>query len=184
MNAKDYTGIRGERIALVRLSEVCRDDDLPFFEAHFLGDKHPLFDALVELVGVSHATPYFFAQVKATRLGYTSENRLRVEVAKDDVRKMARFPAPAYVIGVDEKGEKAFVVAVVAGMEKKISSLNTAHPLNRETLRRLWDEVREYWQCRRMERNTTAFSNEVTPCQSSSIDNPSSPGEPPPSPSS
>jgi hypothetical protein len=114
MDKKDHMWMRGENISFVRLTEVCQADDLPYFIPHFLGDKCPLFDILVELVGAGEKTPYFFAQVKSTRLGYSKKsNRLRVEVSKDDVVRMVNYPAPTYVIGIDEKGEKAFIVAVV-----------------------------------------------------------------------
>src|SRR4051794_4787549 len=108
MHKKDHMGRRGETISFVRLTEVCQANDMPSFLPHFLGDKCPLFDILVELVGAGDKTPYFFAQVKSTRLGHNTKSRLRVEVPKDDVLKMARYPAPTYVIGVDEKEEKAF----------------------------------------------------------------------------
>src|SRR5262245_51095135 len=113
-------GRRGENISFVRLTEVCQAKDLPYFVPHFLGDKCPLFDVLVELVGAGVKTPYFFAQVKSTRLGYNGKKRLRVEVAKGDVLQMVQYPAPTYVVGIDEPQEKAYVVAVVTGMSQKL----------------------------------------------------------------
>jgi hypothetical protein len=150
MHKKDHLGRRGEIIAFVRLTEVCQANDLPYFVAHFLGDKCPLFDALVELVGAGQKTPFFFAQVKATREGYNTKGRLKVEVAKSDVVGMVLYPAPTYVIGIDERQEKAYIVAVHGGMNRKISSLNTAYPLNCTTLKQLWDEVKDYWKDREM----------------------------------
>lgn len=159
MSPKDHLGKRGESIAFVRLTEVCQANDLPYFLPHFLGDKAPLFDALVELVDAGKSTPLFFAQVKSTREGYQANGRLKVEVAKEDVEKMVKYPAPTYVIGVDEKQEKAYVVAVLGDMETKISSLSTAHPLNCGTLKMLWEEVRDYWKDKSMERKTSSFPN-------------------------
>src|SRR4051794_9045051 len=124
MHPKDHLGMRGEYLAFTRLTEVCQLDDLPYFVPHFLGDKCPLFDALVELVNAGNQTPYFFAQVRGTRNGYNSRGRLKVEVARSIVVAMIRYLAPPYVIGIDERNEKAYVVAVHAGMEKKISSLS------------------------------------------------------------
>jgi hypothetical protein len=72
---------------------------------------------------------------------------------------MVLYPAPTYVIGIDEMEEKAYVVAAAAGMNKKISSLSTANPLNRDTLKLLWEEVRDNWKDRDMEQKTTAFAN-------------------------
>jgi hypothetical protein len=159
LSRKDHLGRRGENIAFARLAEVCQADDLPYFVPYFLGDKCPLFDAVVELVAAGDKTPYFFAQVKATRAGYNTKGRLKVEVPKSDVVGMVHYPAPTYVIGIDEKQEKAYVVAVHAGMDKKISSLNTAHPLNCTTLKELWDEVRDYWKDKDMTQKTSRFEN-------------------------
>ena len=159
LSKKDHMGMRGENISFVRLTEVCQPNELPYFIPHFLGDKCPLFDALVELVGPGDRTPYFFAQVKSTRLGYNANKRLRVEVPKDDVLKMVLYPAPTYVIGIDELQEKAYVIVVNTGMSKKITSLSTAHPVNCTTLKLLWDEVRDYWKDKDMEQRESAFVN-------------------------
>lgn len=159
LSKKDHLGRRGESIAFVRLTEVCRDSDLPYFVPHFLGDKCPLFDALVELVDADGATPFFFAQVKATREGYNNKGRLKVGVPKEDVIGLSRYPAPTYVIGIDERQEKAFVVAVLSSMNQQLSSLNTGHELNCTTLQLLWDEVRSYWGGKDMVRKQSRFTN-------------------------
>jgi hypothetical protein len=159
LSRKDHLGKRGENIAFLRLAEVCQAGDLPYFLPHFLGDKCPLFDALVELVGAGDKTPYFFAQVKATREGYNTKGRLKVEVKKADVIGMVLYPAPTYVIGIDEKLERAYIVAVHGNMSKKISSLNVAHPLDCVTLEHLWDEVKDYWKDKDMTQKTSRFLN-------------------------
>jgi hypothetical protein len=159
LSRKDHLGRRGENIAFVRLTEVCQANDLPYFVPYFLGDKWPLFDALVELVGTGNKTPFFFAQVKATRAGYNAKGRLKVEVAKSDVLGIVLYPAPTYVIGIDERQERAYVVAVHGAMNRKISSLSTAHELNPTTLKQLWDEVRDYWKDKDMAQKTSRFTN-------------------------
>lgn len=158
LSRKDHLGRRGESIAFVRLTEVCQAD-APYFLPHFLGDKCPLFDALVELVGTGDKPAYFFAQVKATSEGYNAKGRLRVEVKKSAVLGLVRFPAPTYVIGIDEQQERAFIVAVCGDMNRKITSLNAAHELNAGTLKALWDEVRDYWKGKDMERRSSRFPN-------------------------
>ena len=36
-------------------------------------------------------------------MGYTAEeNRLRVQVTQDDIDRMVAYPAPTYVVGIDE----------------------------------------------------------------------------------
>jgi hypothetical protein len=159
LSKKDHLGRRGEFIAVLRLTQVCQANDLPYFVPHFLGDKCPLFDALVELVDAGDTTLFFFAQVKATRKGRNKKGRLKVEVKKSDVIGMVRYPAPTYVIGIDEPQEKAYIVAVYGAMNKKISSLSTAHELNSTTLKHLWDEVREYWKAKDMAQKTSQFVN-------------------------
>jgi hypothetical protein len=162
MGIADFIGGRGQAIAYIHLSRVCREGDLPYFWPHFLGEKCETFDFLVELVDAGDKTPFFFVQVKATRKEYTRSQtppRLRVEVAEKDVRRMSSFPAPTYVIGVHEEDERAFVVSVHGDMREAIPSITTGHELTNETLKRLWDEVREFWQARDMTRPTSQFLN-------------------------
>jgi hypothetical protein len=162
MRRTDYIGSRGEYIASVRLTEVCRKDDFPYFVTRPLGDKCPTFDLLVKLVGAGHRTPFFFAQVKATRRGYTkwdAQPRLRVAVSSKDVRRMVLWPAPTYVVAVDEEQERAFIVGVYGKMREPITSVTTANELNCRTLKRLWDEVKAYWRERNMGHKHSCFTN-------------------------
>src|SRR5262249_49774954 len=153
----DEVGARGEAIAYARLTEAFQKNGRSYFLPHFLGDKCPTFDYLVELVGAGRRQLFFFAQIKATRAGYTTATpppRLKARIKASDVRRMSLSPAPTYVIAVDEPAERAFVVCVYGDMADAISSITTAHELNGPTLRRLWDEVREYWRHRNMRRKT------------------------------
>ena len=70
MGNADFIGGRGEAIAFARLTKVCRDDDVPFFWPHYLGEKSQTFDYLVELVDAGESTPYFFVQVKKTHVAF------------------------------------------------------------------------------------------------------------------
>jgi hypothetical protein len=166
MGIADFIGGRGQAIAYAHLSRVCREGDLPYFWPHFLGEKCETFDFLVELVDAGDKTPFFFVQVKATRKDYTRSQtppRLRVEVAEKDVRRMCSFPAPTYVVGVHEEDERAFVVSVHGDMREAIPSITTGHELTNESLKRLWDEVREFWQARDMTQPTSQFLNGGAP---------------------
>jgi hypothetical protein len=112
----DIIGGRGQAIAATRLTRICRDDDVPYFWPQFLGDKCPLFDFLVELLGTADLPPFFFVQVKTSRKALTrKDGRLRIDVDAPDVRKMSSYLAPAYVVGVYEPDERAFVISVQAG---------------------------------------------------------------------
>jgi hypothetical protein len=163
MGITDFIGGRGEAIAFARLVRVCRTDaDLPYFWPHYLGEKCETFDFLVELVDADERTPFFFVQVKATRKEFTKTQkppRLRVEVSQKDVRRMVAYPAPTYVVGVHEVEERAFIISVHGTMAEAIPSITTAHELTCETLQRLWDEVRAFWQGREMARSASAFLN-------------------------
>jgi hypothetical protein len=163
MGITDFIGGRGEAIAFARLARVCRTDtDLPYFWPHYLGEKCATFDFLVELVDAGERTPFFFVQVKATRKDYTKAQtapRLRVEVSATDVRRMVAYPAPTYVIGVHEDEERAFLISVHGAMGEAIPSITTAHELTCDTLQRLWEEVRDFWQGREMSRSASFFLN-------------------------
>lgn len=162
MGKSDFVGGRGEAIAFTRLTRICRADDLPYFWPHYLGEKCPAFDFLVELIDAGEKTPFFFVQVKSTRKEYTKTQtppRLRVEVSDTDVQRLAAFPAPTYVVGVHEKDERAFVVSVYGEMREAIPSITTGHELTCDTLKLLWDEVWEFWHGRDMTRTTSRFTN-------------------------
>jgi len=162
MGKTDYIGGRGEAIAFARLSKPCRAIGLPYFWPHPLGEKCETFDLLVELVDAGEMTPFFFVQVKTTQQAYTksqSPPRLRVKIERADVVRMATFPAPTYVVGVHERDERAFVVAVLVRMGEAIPSITTGHELTSTTLKSLWDEVSNYWRTRHAPQTTSRFLN-------------------------
>ena len=57
MRMRDFIGNRGQSLAHARLTEMCRKNTMPYFDAHFLGDKCPTFDFLVELIGAGERRP-------------------------------------------------------------------------------------------------------------------------------
>jgi Domain of unknown function (DUF4365) len=163
MEITDFIGGRAEAIAFARLVRICRTDpDLPYFWPHYLGEKCETFDFLVELVDAGESTPFFFVQVKATRKDLTSTQtppRLRVEVSEKDIRRMVAYPAPTYVIGVHEPEERAFIISIHGTMSDDLPSISTGHELTCDTLRRLWEEVRDFWQVRDRARQSSSFPN-------------------------
>ncbi len=162
MGQADFIGGRGEAIAFMWLSRVCREDNLPYFWPHYLGEKCQTFDFLVELVDAGEKTPFFFVQVKSSRKAYTMKQappRIRAEVSSTDVRRMTTFPAPTYVVAVHEVEERAFIVSVHGDMHEAISSISTRHELTCDTLKLLWDEVRGFWEGRDMARTASWFTN-------------------------
>lgn len=72
---------------------------------------------------------------------------------------MVAFPAPTYVIGVYEPEERAFIISVYGSMNEALPSITTGHELTCDTLRRLWEEVRDFWLGRDMARQASSFTN-------------------------
>jgi Domain of unknown function (DUF4365) len=163
MGKADHIGVRGESIEISKLAMFCRTKPhMPYFEAHFLGEKCRRYDYLVELVDAGERPQFFFVQVKATQKELTKRQdppRLRVEVSKDDVRQMVACPIPTYLVGVHEPTERAFVIAIHGAMSEAISSITTAHELNPLTLRKLWEEVKEFWLDHDMARTSSCLLN-------------------------
>src|SRR5947209_7166221 len=146
MATRDLIGKRGEAIMTARLMDFCGNPD-PYFDVHPLGEKCPTFDYLVELVTAGDSVPYFLAQVKSTRKGFTkNERRLLVGVDADDVRRMVQCPFPTYLVGVDEPNDRAYVVSVHGGKSGPMTSMPSRYPLTPRNLRRLWEEVTAHWQ--------------------------------------
>jgi hypothetical protein len=155
----DDIGGRGEAIFYVRLTELC-GRRRPFFRPHFLGEKFATFDYVVELLGAGEGTPFFFVQVKTTTRGYTktTPSSLRVRVSARDVRRMVLYPAPTYVVGIDERWEVGYLLAVHGSMRGPLATLPTTYPLDCANLGRLWDEVKQYWDRRDMVMQESVFS--------------------------
>lgn len=142
---KDALGDRGEAIFRVLITEFDTETG-PIFRPYFLGEKWPVVDFIVEILGAGAVTPYFFVQVKTTRAGYTQrERRLKVSVSGDDIRLLASYPAPTYIVGIDEVGRDGFLVSANGENLRSLSSLSTQFAINAANRRLLWEEVNAYW---------------------------------------
>ena len=163
MASSDDIGRRGEYICANLLTNFC-GRNRPYFSPQFLGDKFAALDFLVEVIGAGESTPFFFVQVKTTRQAYhidrEGHRRLQVQVSRKDLRRMKRYPAPTYVIGIDEKQERGFIISANDDAPDTLSSLPTIHELNCETLEELSQEVAAYWQGRDMSLKHSVFSAE------------------------
>jgi hypothetical protein len=149
--AADDIGDRGQWLFCLLLTQICPGQNEPYFRPRFLGDKYPTVDYLVELVG-SEAY-FFFVQVKSTRQGYrqgSRNRRLRVNVAREDVRRMVASPVPAYVVGIDEPQEVGYLLSVNEPRRAGLGGLPARHLLDCGDLQRLWQEVRNFWASRDM----------------------------------
>ena len=161
MAVRDDIGTRGEAICFVLLTQFC-GYDRPLFRPHFLGDKFPTLDYLVEVVDIGQVTSFFFVQVKTTTQGYAQvrdgQKRLRVQVSRDDMSRLVQYPAPTYIIGIDEREEIGYIVAANEQSPNRISSLSTQFPLNCQNLEQLRNEVRDFWSQRDMRLTKSIFS--------------------------
>jgi len=156
----DDIGTRGEALFFVLLTQFC-GRSRPFFRPHFLGDKFATLDYLVELVDAGSATPFFFVQVKTTTQGYTKQKdgkrRLKIQVSEADVRRMVLYPAPTYIVGIDERAEVGYIISANEEHLGRISSLPMDFPLNCTNLERLWNEVKVFWSQRDMRLRNSVF---------------------------
>lgn len=142
----DDIGTNGQ-VECWRLLNLWGGRTAPYFRPRLLGDKHPVFDFLVEVV--DRPEMYFFVQVKATTLGYTTDpRRLRVQVGQDDIDRMAACPAPAYVVGIDAAVVGVGYLLSVNEPRGRVASLTTRHPITCDLLAELAAEVVAYWSGR------------------------------------
>jgi hypothetical protein len=160
MGIADEIGDRAQWIAALRLTAY-RSPAGALFRPCFLGDKCATFDYFVELAGAKGPVPLLFIQVKGTRQGCTpghTPHRLKVTVPASDVRKMASYPAPAYVVGVDEVNEACFLLGIEATRTRAISTVPTLYPFTDANLGLLWEEVKGYWEAQGAVRKESRFT--------------------------
>jgi Domain of unknown function (DUF4365) len=159
MERTEATGKLGEAIFVRDIMNFC-GNQVPFFNPIFLGEKAEAVDYLVVLVGVRGRTPFFFVQVKTTKLGYTANKsapRLRVKISGKTIDRIKGHPAPTYLIGIDETNSRSFIVAILEGATGGVTSVSTRHPLNEDNLKKLWLEIQDYWQARNMVMSHSVF---------------------------
>jgi hypothetical protein len=153
-------GERGEAIFVVRITQPFGPAKDSVFRPKFLGEKYQTLDQIVELKGLNGRSAYFFVQVKATRKPLTKQipPRLAVRVSRIDIDRMLGFPAPTYVVGIDEIHEQAYIVSVNGKSMGALNGLPAIHRLDQANLQRLWDEVESYWKDRDMVLAHSAFA--------------------------
>ena len=161
MAISDDIGARGEALFFIMLTRFC-GRRRPFFRPHFLGEKFVTLDYIVELIDAGPTTSFFFVQVKTTTQGYvrdmTGNKRLKVHVSHTDMQRLVSYPAPTYVVGIDEIAEMGYIIAANHDSPARIASLPTAFLLDCDTLEHLWHEVKTFWEQRDMRLEQSAFS--------------------------
>jgi hypothetical protein len=146
VDAREIIGERGESIFRVLLTRKHPNRGYLFDHPRFLGEKKRTIDFYIELFHDESLIPFFFVQVKSTSQGYTQSDRhLKVKVSSSDMQRLAAYPAPTYVIGIDEQGEQGYIVSANGESKIGFSSLCTDYPLSPDVMALLWDEVKAYW---------------------------------------
>ncbi len=146
MDKRDIIGERGESIFRVLITRKHPTRGYLFDHPRFLGEKKRTIDFHVELFHDESLIPFFFVQVKSTSEGYTvKEHRLKIQVTVTDMKRLAAYPAPTYIVGIDESGEQGYIVSANGECKTGFSSLCTNYSLNPDVLALLWDEVAAYW---------------------------------------
>ncbi len=146
MDKRDVIGERGESIFRVLITRKHPTRGYLFDHPCFLGEKKRTIDFHVELFHDESLVPFFFVQVKSTSEGYTlKECRLKVHVTATDMKRLAAYPVPTYIVGIDEPEERGYIVSANGECKTGFSSVCNDHPLNPNTLALLWDEVSAYW---------------------------------------
>ncbi len=156
---RDALGQRGEAIFVV-LMTAFHSKLSPIFKPQFLGDKWQNVDFIVELVGAGASIPYFFVQVKTTREGYTKKlNRLKVKIPQGKIQGLAFYPAPTYIVGIDEIQETGYIVSANGEKLGSLSSLSTKFIINQQNREYLWNEVNNFWLLYNTNTLTSRFSD-------------------------
>lgn len=142
---RDAVGARGEAVFKSLVTREHPSRGFLFSLPLHLGEKREALDFFVELYTNGGAPAYCFVQVKTTRRGYTRNGRLRVGVSARQMSRLAAYPGPTYVVGVDETAGSGYAVYVGRGAQAGASSLCTDFPLDVDGIERLWEDVREFW---------------------------------------
>jgi len=145
-NERNRIGKRAENIFSVLIGKYISNKDCHLLYPEFLGDKYPSVDFIVDLEKYDKSKAFFFVSVRSTRNGYSQkEHNLKVQFPKDDLDELKKMPVPTYLVGIDEKDEKGFILSVQGINEPNLSSLTTQFPINEQNIEILWSEVKSYW---------------------------------------
>ncbi len=154
---REVTGFRGEKIVELCLTDYAAFRQ-PLFRPGFLGDKWPAVDFYVELTGVTNQCPYFFAQVKSTTAALTAQV-IKVATKKRDIERLLQLPGPTYIFGVHEPTQRVFVRSVHRGTaHRAITTIPLHYELNSGNLRKLHDEVSNFWCSVSYKPNSSEFA--------------------------
>lgn len=158
----DQIGTFAELLARTDLSRpVIGRYRRPLFRAVPLGDKYPVVDLIVDVLGPDDvAQGFFFAQVKGTAQPQRSDNRLPIAVDLEAYNRLVRVAAPTYLIGVDVLTETSYVVAAYRSRTVTVASMTRAFRLGDPPVRiALYREVHAYWRANKAILQRTRFKD-------------------------
>ncbi len=130
----------------VALMTEAHSDDGGIFNIRFLEDELPYVDCIVELIGQKDFLPFCFVHLKSTKLGYTKKDkRLKVKFSQESIVGLSLYPAPTYIVGIDEKEETAYLVSANGENLSAMSSIPSDFPINKSNRGTLWNEINDFW---------------------------------------
>ncbi|MEM7712693.1 MAG: DUF4365 domain-containing protein [Cyanobacteria bacterium P01_A01_bin.68] len=131
----------------VALMTEAHSDNGAIFNVRFLDDDIlPHVDCIVELVGQKDYLPFCYVQLKSTKTGYTKKDkRLKVKFSQESINGLSLYPAPTYIVGIDEKEKTGYLVSANGDNLSSIASIPTDFPINPPNRGNLWNEVNDFW---------------------------------------
>lgn len=137
----------GESLANVLLGQNTTQGQL--FETVMIGGKWPTIDIYAETAGPNGVVFCFF-QVKSTVQGFTQSGRLKVQAKLKHLQRLAGYPAPTYLIGVNLNQNQpplsdAYIKTIRGPQTLPISSMDITHPVHGANLILLKNEVVNFW---------------------------------------
>jgi hypothetical protein len=142
----DQIGDFAEKTVRMEFARPLRDVRVLFRTVH-LGEKYPVSDFLVEIVGPDAGSQgFFFVQVKGTGRASPPPTRIPVTVSAEEFNRLVAVPAPTYVIGVDVKSGDSYIVAAHRRRQARVSSITRGFPLRSDAVKlALYEEVADFW---------------------------------------
>lgn len=128
------------------------------FRASHLGEKWPISDFYIELIGLKELY-FFIVQVKSTDRGLNSKRKLKIEIPKDKLHKLNEYNCPTYIAGVDVNTEKAYLMSINSKRRKSISSFSTKFELTSTNRERLFKDVISFWQKTNLKKCKSKFKH-------------------------
>ena len=145
-NLLDDVGRQGELTAR-KLLTTLRIDNKAWFDVAPLGDKWQTTDFYAELRPENNSVPVVLFQVKtAVKRVRKNAKFFKCQIHKKDITRMGQIPVPIYVLGVCEKSERVFAIAVAKTRKTGITKISTKNEITLQSLTALHADIVSWWQ--------------------------------------